>query len=49
MPLMLLRAPRVSSDYGYFVEEVLSLRPVQAVADAYNALVAFVAEQSEHI
>lgn len=32
-------APRVSSDYGYFVEEVLAFGPVQALADAAPGLI----------
>jgi nucleoside-diphosphate-sugar epimerase len=32
-------APRVSSDYGYFVEEILALGPVQALADAAPGLI----------
>ena len=32
-------APRVTSDYGYAVEEILSLGPVQALADAMPGLI----------
>ena len=32
-------APRVSSDYGYFVEELLAFAPVQALADAAPGLI----------
>ena len=32
-------APRVSSDYGYFVEDILSLGPIQALADLMPGLV----------
>ena len=32
-------APRVSSDYGYFVEELLSFDPVQLLADAAPGLI----------